>query len=70
MDRDLKFYHHVSEIVCKAARLPSSLLSATVNRSPKLMVALFVTHIRPIIDYCLTVWNVGYAGDLALLEGV
>ena len=70
VDRDLKFHHHVSEIVCNAAGLSSSLLRTTVNRSPKFMVSLFVTHIRPILDYCSTVWNVGYAGDLALLEGV
>ena len=70
MDRDLKFHHHVSEIICKAAGLSSSLLRATLKRSLKFMVALFVTHIRPILDYCFTVWNVGYAGNLALLEGV
>ena len=34
------------------------------------MIALFATHIKPILDYCSTVWNVGYAGDLTLLDGV
>ena len=34
------------------------------------MVALFVTHIRPILDYCSCVWNVGYVGDVTLLESV
>ena len=34
------------------------------------MITLFVTHIRPIVDYCSTLWNVGYAGDLSLLESV
>ena len=33
------------------------------------MVALFITHIRPILDYCLCVWNVGYV-DVTLLESV
>ena len=70
VNRDPKFHLHVSEIVRKAAGLSNSLLRATVNKSPKFMAALFVTHIRPILDYCSTVWNVGYAGDLTLLEGV
>ena len=34
------------------------------------MVALFVTHIRLILVYCSCVWNVGYVGDVTLLESV
>ena len=34
------------------------------------MVSLFVMHIRPIMDYCSFVWNVGFLGDLRLLESV
>ena len=62
IDTGLKFHCHVSELVRNAAGLSSSLLRATVNRSPEFMITLFVTHIRPIVDYCSTLWNVGYAG--------
>ena len=34
------------------------------------MVSLFVSHIRPIIDYCSTVWNVGFLGDARRLEAL
>ena len=34
------------------------------------MVSLFVVHIRPIIEYCSSVWNVGYMGDIRLLESL
>ncbi len=34
------------------------------------MVTLFTTHIRPLLDYCSTVWCVGYVDDLNLLESV
>ena len=34
------------------------------------MKNLFISHIRPIIDYCSPVWNTGYIGDLDLLESV
>ena len=54
----------------KAAGLASNLLRFTVNRSPEFMVVLFVSHIRPISDYCSCIWNVGHVSDLALLETV
>ena len=34
------------------------------------MVTLFLSHIRPIIEYCSAVWNVGYLGDMKKLESV
>ena len=34
------------------------------------MVTLFTSHIRPLLDYCLTVWNLGYIGDVKELESV
>ena len=32
------------------------------------MVSLFVSYIRPIIYFFSNVWNVGYLGDVRLLE--
>ena len=34
------------------------------------MVSLFVIHIRPVIEYCSSVWNTGYLGDIRLLESL
>ena len=34
------------------------------------MVSLFVIHVRPIIEYCSSVWNTGYVGDIRLLESL
>ena len=34
------------------------------------MVTLFTSHIRPLLDYCSTVWNLGYIGDVKKLESV
>ena len=34
------------------------------------MVTLFVSHVRPLLDYCSTVWNLGYVGDVRRLEAV
>ena len=34
------------------------------------MVSLFISHIRPTMDFCSNVWNVGYLCDVRLLESV
>ena len=70
VDSSLKFHVHVSSTVNKAAGLSLNLLRSTVCRSPEFMLALFRTHIRPIIEYCSCVWHTGYLGDLRALEAV
>ena len=34
------------------------------------MVSLFVSHIRPVMDFCSSIWNVGYLSHDRLLESV
>jgi hypothetical protein len=70
VDVSLRFHEHVRGVVRRAAGLCSDLLRSTVNRSPDFMIALFVTHVRPILDYCSCVWNLGYVQDMNLLESV
>ena len=66
----LRFHQHVRTIVGKAGGLMGNLLRSTVCRSPEFMLTLFVTHIRPIIEYCSSVWNVGYLGEVISVESV
>lgn len=54
----------------KAAGLSQNLLKSTVCGTPEFMLALFRTHIRPIVEYCSCVWHTGYRGDLRILESV
>ena len=70
VDSSLKFHHHISTIVNKASGLINQLLRSTVCRSPNFMVILFVSHVRPILEYGSTVWHLGYRGDLSKLESV
>ena len=70
VDRSLKFHTHINEIVRKATGLSNQLLRCTVNRSEQFMVTLFVSHIRPLLDYCSSVWNLGYLADVHKLESV
>lgn len=70
VDSSLKFHHHIMKIVNKASALVNQLLRNTVCRSPNFMTVLFVSHVRPILEYCSSVWNQGYRGDLIKLESV
>ena len=70
VDSSLRFHPHIAETVRKSSGLANQLLRSTVCRSPKFMVTIFISHLRPILDYCSTVWNHGYLGDVRKLEGV
>ena len=70
VETNLKYHKHISGIVGKAGGVASSLLRATVSRSPDFMLALLVTDIRPITDFCSPLWNLRYVGDLKQLESV
>lgn len=66
----MKFHRHTSQVVGKAAGLTYNFLRSTCNRQPQFMRELFITHIRPVLDYCSCLWNTGYVGDLRKLESV
>ena len=70
IDSKLRFHQHIHTIVNKASGLASNLLRSTVNRGAPFMTELFISHVRPLLDYCSSVYNVGYLGDSRLLESV
>jgi len=70
VDTKLRFHQQVRSMVGRASALAQNLLRSTVNRSPDFMIRLFVTHVRPLLDYCSCLWNVGYLGDSRLVESV
>ena len=66
----MKFHEHIREVVRKERGLASELLRSNVCRSSVFMVSLFVSYIMPIMNYCSSIRNVGYLGDVRLLESV
>ena len=63
VDSNLRFHNHIHNVVRKAGELASELLHSTICRSSIFMVTLFVSHIRPIMDFSSNVWNLGYLSD-------
>ena len=70
IDSDLKFHKHIQSVVHKAGGSAQNLLKSTVCRSHDFMLFLLTTHVRPIIDYCSCLWNVGYIEVLHKLEKI
>ena len=70
VDSSLKFHDHITDIVRKAYGVAHGYLRATVNRTPLFMKEIFLTHIRPLLDFSSVVWNTGYLEDLYKLESV
>ena len=70
VDTSLRFHHHIQNLVSKAAGLAHSFIKSTLCRSPSFMTKLFITHIRPLLEFASPVWNTGYITDLTLLESV
>ena len=70
VDDRLKFHHHVRVAAGRAGGIMSDLLRSTVCREANFMISLYISHVRPTMDYCCCLWNVGYLGDVRLLESV
>ena len=70
VDVSLKFHGHIQTVAHKAGGLAESLLKSTVCHTPTFMLFLLTSHIHPILEYCLCVWNTGYVQDVCLLERV
>ena len=67
VDSKLRFHNHVYSVVRKARGLANKLLRSTICCSSISMVSLFVSHIRPIMNFCSNVWHVGYLDNVRLL---
>ena len=70
VDTSLKFHEHIDSLTLKVSGLCHSFLKAMVCRSPKLMLFLLMTHIRPVLEYGSCLWNTKFVGDLRKLERV
>ena len=70
VDTRLRFHSHIDGVVGKTGAMLNNLLHSTVCRDAEFMVTLWVSHVRPIIEFNSCVWNVGYLHDLRRLESL
>ena len=70
IDSELRFHNHIAITSTKALGVSNNILRGTICRSPEFMKTVFISHIRPILDFCSSVWNLDYVMDVRSLESV
>jgi len=69
-NRKLMFRPHIDNIVSKAALRAKLILKCFCSRDPSLLTRAFCTFVRPILEYCSTIWNPCFKGDISKIESV
>ena len=70
VDRTMKFHSHVARNARIANGITSNILSCTLERDEDFILNIFKFHVGPIMEYGSPLWNVGYRGDMKIMERV
>ena len=70
IDRTLKFHTHISRNVAVLNGLTSNILSCTLSRDKDFLLNIYISDERLKLEYASCLWNVGYLGDVRLMERV
>jgi hypothetical protein len=70
MSQDLKFSGHIGRIVSKAKKVVNLIFRIFTTRDPKVLVKLYKTLVRPILEYATEIWNPHYLKDINHIESV
>jgi len=68
--RDLKPPRQCQEAYAKASRAIGLIARTITYKSPKVMLQLYKTLVRPHLEYCVSAWSPYYEKDKALLERI
>ena len=67
---DLKWKNHISAIVSKANKVLGMLLKTFTSRDSDLWKMLYISLVRPHLEFASTVWNPYLKGDIEKLERI
>ena len=70
MSSDGSWSKHIATIVRRASLLSGWIFSVFRDRSPEVMLQLFKSLVRPILEYCCLVWDPSKSGDIKSIENV
>ena len=70
VDNELNFESHIDHVIKKSSSKKAQILRNFDFRSKKVLVPLFKTLVRPIIEYANCVWDPSLKSQINLLEGV
>ena len=67
---DLSWSPHIREIADKARKKAAWVLSVFYTRSPEIMLTLYKSMVRSLLEYCSPLWNPTKISDIQELESV
>ena len=67
---DLKWHKHITKICDRANREINRISRTFKTRTPRFLKDLYQTYVRPHLQYCSSVWNPVYVGDIQKIERV
>jgi hypothetical protein len=70
MDPRLKFSNHIQKLAIKGHQRANLILLCFVSRDPTILVKAFITYVRPVLEYCSSVWSPFLIMDINCVEAV
>ena len=70
MSGDLRFSEHCSKIASSASQVAGIIFRAFASKDVCFMVKMFITYIRPILEYNSEVWSPSLLGDIDVVESI
>ena len=70
IDTRLNFNQHISLTTQKAHTRANLILRSFISRSPQILMQAFVTYVRPLLEYCIPVYNPHTSKNIIKLESV
>ena len=70
VDSRLSFMEHINSIVAKAHLRASQILRCFLSRDPLILIKAFNVYVRPLVEYCSSVWSPTGVGSINKIESV
>ena len=70
IEKNMKFHSHTRQTAGLCSGLTTNIFTSTLCRDSEFLMRIYLSHIRPKLEYASTLWNQGYDMDIRLLERV
>jgi ribonuclease P/MRP protein subunit RPP40 len=70
VDDRLRFHSHIRTIATRAHQRANMILRCFLTHDVNCLIKAFTVYVRPIVEYCSSVWSPTYKKDIDLLEKV
>ena len=67
---NLRFTDHINKIVTSAYQRSNLIFRAMRSREPDFLKQMFITYVRPLLEYCVSVWSPYHVGEINMIESV